>query len=281
MGYGEKVVLRTALLQAAIEPLPEGLPRLLPGTFSPLEAVAAIACGVDLLDTSHAVKAATEGQALLVFAQPDLSDTGAPAPRPPAQAPVQEPQPGKRVLHGSSGKAKAMRLTVAESAGRLQPASAATVASSALQADGEEPPDRELLGLPESEGDKPHTAGPAGGDVFAVAAAGQHGPPEQDGPMVLTDVRKHAPAFESMHMNLWSPVYARDRRPISEGCQCLACRQHSRAYIHHLLNTQEMLAPVLLEVHNTYEYMQLFAQVRTAIAQKRLQQLEDELKQRV
>ena len=35
------------------------------------------------------------------------------------------------------------------------------------------------------------------------------------------------------------------------GCSCHACQNHHRAYIHHLLVAHEMLADVLLHVHNT------------------------------
>ena len=51
-----------------------------------------------------------------------------------------------------------------------------------------------------------------------------------------------------------------------QGCGCFTCRRHTRGYIHHLLNTHEMLADVLLAAHNTVHYAALFAAARTAIA---------------
>jgi hypothetical protein len=52
-----------------------------------------------------------------------------------------------------------------------------------------------------------------------------------------------------------------DKGPLLPGCGCFACRRHSRAYVHHMLNTHEMLADVLLEAHNTSHVM-AFCQVR-------------------
>jgi hypothetical protein len=34
--------------------------------------------------------------------------------------------------------------------------------------------------------------------------------------------------------------------PLVEGCRCFTCTRHTQAYVHHLLQTHEMLAPVLL-----------------------------------
>lgn len=45
---------------------------------------------------------------------------------------------------------------------------------------------------------------------------------------------------------LWDFEHREDFRPLLEGCACYTCTNHSRAYIHHLLNVHEMLASVLL-----------------------------------
>ena len=41
-----------------------------------------------------------------------------------------------------------------------------------------------------------------------------------------------------------------DSRPIEEGCDCLACRSFSRAYLRHLFLAKEMLGPILASIHN-------------------------------
>lgn len=59
------------------------------------------------------------------------------------------------------------------------------------------------------------------------------------------------------------PQYQTDARPILEDCTCFACTHHSRAYIHHLLNVQEMLASTLLQMHNWHHYLSWFAHLRS------------------
>ncbi|XP_045772286.1 queuine tRNA-ribosyltransferase accessory subunit 2 [Maniola jurtina] len=60
--------------------------------------------------------------------------------------------------------------------------------------------------------------------------------------------------------------YKEDFTPILEGCECLTCRKHTRAYIRHLLNTREMLASVLLSIHNLHHFDQMFYHTRQHIA---------------
>lgn len=47
-------------------------------------------------------------------------------------------------------------------------------------------------------------------------------------------------------LNLYDTKYELDLQPPLPGCECFTCKRHTRAYIHHLLNTHEMLAHVLL-----------------------------------
>eukprot|EP00878_Enallax_costatus_P029166 GHUV01031601.1.p1 GENE.GHUV01031601.1~~GHUV01031601.1.p1 ORF type:complete len:188 (+),score=51.36 GHUV01031601.1:1481-2044(+) len=72
-------------------------------------------------------------------------------------------------------------------------------------------------------------------------------------------------------INMWATQYRMGKGPLVQGCSCFTCRNHSRAYIHHLLQTHEMLAGVLLEMHNTHWWLQFFAAIREAIQQGRLQ----------
>jgi queuine tRNA-ribosyltransferase len=62
-----------------------------------------------------------------------------------------------------------------------------------------------------------------------------------------------------------------DPRPIDEHCGCIACRGHSRAYVHHLFRAEEMLGPILLTAHNMYYYQELMRGLRQAIEEKRLE----------
>ncbi|XP_047545869.1 queuine tRNA-ribosyltransferase accessory subunit 2 [Vanessa atalanta] len=60
--------------------------------------------------------------------------------------------------------------------------------------------------------------------------------------------------------------YKEDFTPILEDCECLACTKNTRAYIRHLLNTREMLASVLLSIHNLHHFDQMFVYIRKHIA---------------
>eukprot|EP00461_Guttulinopsis_vulgaris_P001229 UN01229 len=67
-------------------------------------------------------------------------------------------------------------------------------------------------------------------------------------------------------MNLRDEIYTEDNQPLDPDCNCYTCHTHSRAYINHLLNTQEMLAEVLLTLHNTHQYGLFFDHFKQLVA---------------
>jgi queuine tRNA-ribosyltransferase len=67
-------------------------------------------------------------------------------------------------------------------------------------------------------------------------------------------------------LRLRNKVHERDKRPLEEGCPCPACR-HSRGYLRHLFQADEMLGPILLSAHNLTYYQRLLAGARDAIEQ--------------
>lgn len=67
-------------------------------------------------------------------------------------------------------------------------------------------------------------------------------------------------------MNLRDELYTEDPLPLDPSCGCYACKHHSRSYINHLLNTQEMLAEVLLTLHNNHQYGLFFEHFRSLVA---------------
>jgi queuine tRNA-ribosyltransferase accessory subunit len=74
-----------------------------------------------------------------------------------------------------------------------------------------------------------------------------------------------AAAVEGMLLDLRDPVYRADKLPLLEGCSCITCKQHMRAYIHHLLCAKEMVGSVLLQIHNMHHFLQFFVQIRASI----------------
>ena len=70
-------------------------------------------------------------------------------------------------------------------------------------------------------------------------------------------------------LNLFNAKYETDSRPIEEGCECPACKYHSRAYIRHLLKAKEMLGMRLCVLHNLYFYNKMMEEIRDAIEEHR------------
>jgi queuine tRNA-ribosyltransferase len=61
--------------------------------------------------------------------------------------------------------------------------------------------------------------------------------------------------------------YKTDTRPLDETCGCYTCRNFTRAYLHHLHRTREILGARLNTIHNLFYYQVLMAEMRDAIAQ--------------
>ena len=66
-------------------------------------------------------------------------------------------------------------------------------------------------------------------------------------------------------LNLRNARFARDPRPLEEGCGCPACSGFSRAFVRHLVNQQELLGHRLLTLHNLWFTLRLTAGARDAI----------------
>ena len=66
-------------------------------------------------------------------------------------------------------------------------------------------------------------------------------------------------------LNLRNARFARDPRPLEEGCGCPACTRFSRAYVRHLVNQEELLGLRLLSLHNLHFLLELTAGARAAI----------------
>jgi queuine tRNA-ribosyltransferase len=59
--------------------------------------------------------------------------------------------------------------------------------------------------------------------------------------------------------------YKQDEAPLDSSCACTTCARFSRAYLHHLDRCGEMLAPMLMSVHNLHFYVDLMRQVRLSV----------------
>ena len=70
-------------------------------------------------------------------------------------------------------------------------------------------------------------------------------------------------------LNLRNARFAEDLAPLDERCPCDGCRNYSRAYLHHLTKSGEILGAMLLTEHNLTFYQQLMAAMRAAIGEGR------------
>ena len=88
---------------------------------------------------------------------------------------------------------------------------------------------------------------------------------------------RHAKFFtHSGTMNLKNEKYARDERPIEEGCGCPVCRRYSRAYIRHLFKAEEIMALRFGVLHNLWYYNHLMEKIRTALTEGRFEEFRRE-----
>jgi queuine tRNA-ribosyltransferase len=96
--------------------------------------------------------------------------------------------------------------------------------------------------------------------------------------VVPTRNGRHGLAFTRAGvLHLKNARFRDDPEPIEPGCDCPACREHSRAYLRHLFASGDLLAARLATLHNLRFYYRLFADARAAIAQGRFAALRDDV----
>jgi queuine tRNA-ribosyltransferase len=66
--------------------------------------------------------------------------------------------------------------------------------------------------------------------------------------------------------NLKNARFRHDHTPLDPSCPCPACTQHSRAYLHHLIKSEEMLGKILLSLHNITQLLRFTSAMAQAIA---------------
>ena len=86
-----------------------------------------------------------------------------------------------------------------------------------------------------------------------------------------TRAGRHGLAYTRFgRINLRNAKHAEDRRPLDAESSCKAARDYSRAYLHHLVKSGEILGMMLLTSVNLAYYQDLMAGLRKAIGEKRL-----------
>ncbi|KJS45408.1 MAG: queuine tRNA-ribosyltransferase [Roseovarius sp. BRH_c41] len=70
-------------------------------------------------------------------------------------------------------------------------------------------------------------------------------------------------------VNIKNARHQDDPRPLDEACGCPACRNYSRAYLHHVFRSQEIISSMLLTWHNLHYFQVIMAEMRAAISEGR------------
>jgi queuine tRNA-ribosyltransferase len=71
-------------------------------------------------------------------------------------------------------------------------------------------------------------------------------------------------------LNMRNARFAEDQEPIEPGCRCPACSRFSRAYVHHLVKSGEILGAMLMTEHNLWFYQRVMQGLRDSIDEQRL-----------
>lgn len=88
--------------------------------------------------------------------------------------------------------------------------------------------------------------------------------------VIPTRLARHGNAIvQGERWNLKNARFRQDFTPLDETCSCYTCQNFTRAYISHLLRSQELLAYTLLSIHNITELVQFTQRIRSAIFQDR------------
>jgi queuine tRNA-ribosyltransferase len=66
-------------------------------------------------------------------------------------------------------------------------------------------------------------------------------------------------------INISNQIYSADKRPLVDNCSCYTCQEFSRAYLRHLVKSNELLSSTLLSIHNLHSLISLTSTLRSNI----------------
>ncbi len=79
------------------------------------------------------------------------------------------------------------------------------------------------------------------------------------------------------NITIRNAAYKEDFTPVEEGCDCYCCKNYTRAYVRHLINTDEIFGGRLLSIHNIRFLHRFVAAIKDAIMHDRLLDFRDEV----
>ncbi|MGB5896594.1 MAG: tRNA guanosine(34) transglycosylase Tgt, partial [Geitlerinemataceae cyanobacterium] len=88
--------------------------------------------------------------------------------------------------------------------------------------------------------------------------------------VIPTRLGRHGAALvQGERWNLKNAKFREDFQSLDETCPCYTCRNFSRAYLCHLIRSQEILGYTLISIHNITELVHFTQRIRSAILEKR------------
>lgn len=90
------------------------------------------------------------------------------------------------------------------------------------------------------------------------------------------NVYVHKNISNTYRIDITNTRHREETGPIDPACNCLACTNHSRAYIHHLFREKEILAQRLATIHNLHFFLSLMTDIREAITNDRFVKLKQQ-----
>lgn len=92
-----------------------------------------------------------------------------------------------------------------------------------------------------------------------------------------TRIARNGTAFTSTgKVVVKNGIYKDDHTPLDPECDCMVCKNYTKAYLRHLMNAGEMLGASLLSYHNLYYLTHLMEDIKRAIREDRLLEFRDE-----
>ena len=93
-----------------------------------------------------------------------------------------------------------------------------------------------------------------------------------------TRIARHGTLMTSQgRINIKKAVYKDDFTPLDPACDCYCCRNYTKAYLNHLMRTQEAFGTRLMSIHNIRFLLKLMEDARTAIKEDRFNDFKKEV----
>ena len=92
-----------------------------------------------------------------------------------------------------------------------------------------------------------------------------------------TRIGRHGSVFgKTQRMNIKNAQYREDFSPLVDDCDCYTCKNHTRAYIRHLIKANEVLGFSLISLHNMSYLKKLMKDARKAILEDKFPEFLEE-----